>query len=120
YHIVHDAVLLDHVQHLPQGHMPCQEKYPHAVCLKHGQRIFRAGQGSEDLCVSDKVNIPCLKGLFVDRCSGHCVHLPGIGKLDAPGNVVIGRFSAHAADFSECKSIHVHIVQIDQVQDPLL
>ena len=115
--VVDDALLGDHVAGLAQGYMPGQEEHPQIPDLKQGQRIMGIGQSAEDLGMADEVDATGLQGFLVDGGGGNRVHRPAVGQLNALFNILVGRSAAHAADLPHPELLHIHIVDINEVQN---
>ena len=115
--VVDDAVLCDHVAGLAQGYVSGQEEHPQIPNLEQGQRIVGIGQGAENLGMADEVDAAGLQGFLVDGGGGHRVHRPAVGQLNALFNVLVGSPAAHAADLAHPELLHIHIVDINEVQN---
>ena len=96
--------------------MTGQEEDAHAVGFEHGQRIFRSGQGAEDLRVADVVNIRRMKRFLIDRGRCHGVRFPVHRQLNALLDVLVCRSAAHRTHHAEGEFLLVDISQINQIQ----
>ena len=118
-HVVDDPFLCDHVEHVAQRHVSCKEEHSHAVCLEHRQRVVGLCELSENLGVSDKVNLSGADGFLVDRSCCYRISLACHREFYALLDVLECSLAAHCTDLAVFKLVEINIGKIDKIEDSL-